>query len=48
MATHTTSSAIGEREDLSSIITKIDPAETPVFSNGKKEVTSGVFHEWQV
>ncbi len=48
MATHTTSSAIGEREDLSSIITKIDPAETPVFSNAKKEVTSGVFHEWQV
>jgi len=48
MATHTTTSAIGEREDLSSVITKIDPAETPIFSNGKKEVTSGVFHEWQV
>jgi len=48
MATYKTANAIGEREDLSDVITRIDPAETPIFSNAKKEVTSGVFHEWQV
>ncbi len=48
MATYKTSDAIGEREDLSDVITRIDPDETPLFSNAKKEVTSGVFHEWQV
>jgi hypothetical protein len=48
MATHTTASAVGEREDLSAVISRVDPDETPVFSNAKKEVTSGVFTEWQV
>lgn len=48
MATYKTANAIGEREDLSDVITRIDPAETPIFSNGKKVTTSGVFHEWQV
>ena len=48
MATLGTSTAVGEREDLSDIITRIDPAETPIFSNAKKETTKGVFHEWQV
>jgi len=48
MATHTTSSAIGEREDLSDVIYRIDPDETPVFSNAEKVTTSGIFHEWQV
>mgnify|MGYP005811358889 FL=1 len=48
MATYTTSSAIGEKEDLVNVITRIDPDETPIFSNAKREVTKGVFHEWQV
>ena len=48
MATYLTANAIGEREDLSDVITRIDPAETPIFSNGKKITTKGVFHEWQV
>lgn len=48
MATYTTGDAVGEREDLADVIYRIDPDETPVFSNAKKEVTKGVFHEWQV
>ena len=48
MATYLTANAVGEREDLSDVISRIDPAETPIFSNGKKITTSGVFHEWQV
>ena len=41
MATYLTANAVGEREDLSDVITRIDPAETPIFSNGKKITTSG-------
>jgi len=48
MATWNTAAAVGEREDLVDVITRIDPDETPIFSNAKKEVTKGVFHEWQV
>jgi hypothetical protein len=48
MATYKTSDAVGEREDLSNVITRIDPEETPIYSNAKKETTKGVFHEWQV
>ena len=48
MATHTTTTAVGEREDLSDVITRIDPDETPIFSALKKETGNGVFVEWQV
>ena len=48
MAVHTTTTAVGEREDLADVITRIDPTETPVFSGLKKETGSGVFVEWQV
>jgi len=48
MATYTTSSAVGEREDLANVIYRIDPDETPVFSNAEKQTTSGIFTEWQV
>ena len=48
MATWTTTTAIGERESLADVIARIDPADTPVFSNAKKENTKAVFHEWQV
>ena len=45
MATYLTSNAVGEREDLSNVISRIDPDETPIFSNAKKETTKGIFHE---
>ncbi len=48
MATYTTATAVGEREDLSNLIERIDPDETPVYSNAKKEVVRAVTHDWQV
>jgi len=48
MATWTSSAAIGQKESLANVIERIDPDETPLFSNAKKEVTKAVFHEWQV
>ena len=48
MAIYTSSTAIGEREDLSDVIYRVDPDETPLFSNAKKETTKGIYHEWQV
>ena len=48
MATHTTTTAVGEREDLADVITRIDPDETPIYSALKKETGNGVFVEWQV
>ena len=36
MATQTTVIAIGEREDLSDVITRIDPDETPIYSALRK------------
>ena len=48
MATFTSASAIGEREDLSDVIYRIDPDETPLFSNAQKETTRGIITEWQV
>jgi len=48
MATYTSASAIGEREDLSDIIYRIDPTDTPVFSMAAKETTKGITHDWQV
>jgi len=38
---------IGRREDLSNIIYRIDPTDTPFFSGVSKEKASGTFHEWQ-
>ena len=43
-----TSTAIGEREELSDIIAMIDPDETPIYSNAKKFTTNAIFTEWQV
>lgn len=48
MATFKTSDAIGEKEQLADVIERIDPDETPIFSNAAKEVTNGIFYEWQV
>ena len=47
MATHTTSTAVGERESLADVIYRIDPDETPIFSALKKTTSSGIFTEWQ-
>ena len=48
MAIYTSSTAIGEREDLSDVIYRVDPDETPLFSNAKKETTKAIYHEWQI
>jgi len=48
MATWSTSNAVGEREDLSDVITRIDPDETPIYSNLPKTTASAVLTEWQV
>lgn len=48
MATHTTQTAVGEREQLADVIYRIDPDETPIFSALKKETSNGIFVEWQV
>ena len=48
MATYTSATAIGEREDLSDIIYRVDPDDTPLFSNAQKETTRGIITEWQV
>ena len=48
MAVYKTSDAVGAREDLSDVITRIDADETPIVSNATKEVTRAVNHEWQV
>ena len=48
MATYKTSDAVGAREDLSDVIYRIDPDETPIFSNATKETTKGILTEWQV
>lgn len=37
-----------EREDLSPVITRIDPAEVPFYSNCRKGRASAIKHEWTV
>src|SRR5882724_12020438 len=39
--------AIGNREDLSDVIYRIDPADTPFISAIEREKASAVNHEWQ-
>jgi len=48
MTTFATAAAVGEREQLADVIYRIDPSETPFFSNVKKETSNGIFTEWQV
>ena len=47
MAIYTSATSIGEREDLSDVITRIDPAEVPLFSNMNKIATKAISYEWQ-
>jgi hypothetical protein len=41
-------SAMGIREDLTDVIARIDPANTPFYSNGTKASADSTFHEWLV
>ena len=45
--THTSTAAIGNREDLTDIIDRITPTETPFYSMISKTKASGTLHEWQ-
>lgn len=40
-------SAVGNREDLSDLIWRIDPVDTPFYTGIDKEKASAVLHEWQ-
>ncbi|MCZ7659189.1 MAG: DUF5309 domain-containing protein [Xanthobacteraceae bacterium] len=46
--TFTTYDAVGNREDLSDVIYRIDPTDTPFLSGIDREKASAVNHEWQV
>ena len=48
MATYSTQTAKGLKEDLASVITRVDPDETPIFSTLKKETAKAINVEWQV
>jgi hypothetical protein len=45
--TFATYEAIGNREDLSDVIYRIDPTDTPFMSACEREKASAVNHEWQ-
>lgn len=45
--THLSTAAIGNREDLTDIIDRITPSETPFYSMIPKVKASGTLHEWQ-
>jgi hypothetical protein len=40
--------AVGNREDLTDMIYRISPTETPFFSSAAREKASNVKHEWQI
>ncbi|MES2323274.1 MAG: DUF5309 domain-containing protein [Pseudomonadota bacterium] len=45
--THLTTAAIGNREDLTDIIDRITPTDTPFYSMIPKTKASATLHEWQ-
>jgi hypothetical protein len=45
--TFLTTAAVGNREDLTDIISRIDPTETPVYSMCSKTKATATLHEWQ-
>jgi hypothetical protein len=45
--TFATYEAIGNREDLSDVIYRIDPTDTPLMSGVEREKATAVNHEWQ-
>ena len=46
-STYATYEAIGNREDLSDVIYRIDPTDTPFMSSIEREKATAVNHEWQ-
>lgn len=40
--------AVGNREDLTDLVTTITLHETPLFSNLQKVKANGTYHEWQI
>lgn len=46
--TFLTTSAIGNREDLTDIIYRISPTQTPVLNMASKSKATNTLHEWQV
>ena len=46
-ATHSTYASIGNREDLSDVIWRVDPTDTPFSSSLERTDASAVNHEWQ-
>ncbi|TFH50924.1 MAG: hypothetical protein E4H01_01175 [Lysobacterales bacterium] len=48
VGTFQTYQAIGNREDLSNMITNISPTETPFQSMAGREKATSVKHEWQI
>jgi hypothetical protein len=46
-STFLTYQAVGNREDLSDMIYRIDPVDTPFMSGAEKEKATAVNHEWQ-
>jgi hypothetical protein len=45
--TFATYEAVGNREDLSDVIYRIDPTDTPFMTGAEREKASAVNHEWQ-
>ena len=45
--TFATYEAIGNREDLSDVIYRIDPTDTPFVTSIEREKATNVNHEWQ-
>jgi hypothetical protein len=45
--TYITTAAIGNREDLSDMIYRIDPTDTPLMSAVETEKATATNHEWQ-
>ena len=45
-ATFTTYDAVGNREDLSDVIYRIDPTDTPFMTACEREKATAVNHEW--
>ena len=45
--TFLTTAAIGNREDLSDVIYRISPTQTPFISMSAKAKASNTLHEWQ-
>ena len=46
--TFLTTAAIGNREDLTDIVYRISPTQTPVLNMASKAKASNTLHEWQV